>query len=84
MAFRDQIFKLEILCFETQNFEFTNSKFRVCKLEILSLHTRNYSAVEEGGEFPPRPPYILEALLVPFSVEFILELTALAYVASLS
>ena len=36
MAFRDQIFKLEILSLETRNFVFTNSKFCVHKLEICA------------------------------------------------
>ena len=43
MAFRDQFFCLKFfLCFETRNFEFTKSKFRVYKLEISSLQTQNF------------------------------------------
>ena len=34
---RDMLFRDQFLCFE-----FTNSKFRVYKLEILSLQTRNF------------------------------------------
>ena len=45
---RDQIYELEILRLETQNFD---SKVRVCKLKISSYYAQNFEFLNSSFEF---------------------------------